>query len=84
MYGKWAVIASIGITVPIINSQPDQIYAQAQQIVSERLAIWNDFDSFIRNKRQGSKYFSDSRSNFELYYKINYLDEDIREYFLKW
>lgn len=83
MYGKWAVIASIGMTKPIINSQPEQIYAQAKQIISEKLAKWNEFDSFVQAKRNGSKYFDGSRANFELYYKVNYLDEDVREFFLK-
>lgn len=83
MYGKWAVIASIGITKPIINPQPEEIYIQAQQLASERLSKWNEFDSFVRKKRHESKYFTESRANYELYYKVNYLDEDIREFFLK-
>jgi hypothetical protein len=83
MYGKWAVIASIGITQPIINSQSDQIYSQAQQLISDRLTKWNEFDYFVQTKRDGSKYFEESRTKFDLYYKVNLLDEDIREYFLK-
>lgn len=83
MYGKWAVIASIGITEPIINPQPEEIYSQAKQFVMERLEKWNEFDSFVRIKRDGSQYFTDSRTKFDLYYKVNFLDEDIREFFLK-
>ena len=83
MYGKWAVIASIGITNPIVNPHPDEIYSQAQQLISERLEKWNEFDNFVRAKRNGSKYFEESRTKFDLYYKVNFLDEDIREYFLK-
>lgn len=83
MYGKWAVIASIGITNPIINSAPNQIFLQAQHLVSERLAQWNDFDKFVRDKHHNSKYFTSSRTKFDLYYKVNLLDDDIREYFLK-
>lgn len=83
LYGKWAVIASIGITKPVIKMQPEQIYEQAKSLISDRLAKWNEFDSFVKNKRQGSKYFTESRANFELYYKIKFVDDDVHEYFLK-
>lgn len=83
MYGKWAVIASIGIAKPIIKLQPDQIHIQAKKLALERLVKWNDFDNFVKIKRRESKYFADSRNNFELYYKVKFLDEDIREYFLR-
>lgn len=83
MYGKWAVIASIGLAKPVVDTNPDQIYIQAKRAITDRLEDWAAFDHFVQTKRTDSKYFSKSRANFELYYKVNYLDEDIREFFLK-
>jgi hypothetical protein len=83
LYGKWAVIASIGITKPIINKDKDSIFLQSENAVNERLKVWKDFDEFIRDKNKDSKYFKPGKQNFELYYKINKLDNDVREFFLR-
>ena len=82
MYGKWAVIASIGITSPTINADPKKIFEQAKELVLKRLERWKQFDEFIFEKRKDTKYFAEKRANYELYYKVNILDEDIKEYFL--
>jgi len=82
MYGKWAVIASIGLTNPIIEADPSEIFKQARELVLERLQKWQQFDEFVSQKRSNTKYFTDKRSNYELYYKVNMLDGDIKEYFL--
>ncbi|OHB63498.1 MAG: hypothetical protein A2Y77_15700 [Planctomycetes bacterium RBG_13_62_9] len=83
LYGKWAVVASIGITKPTINSDSTEIFAQATETVRDRLSTWSQFDDFVRMKRSATKYFAEGTSNYELYYKVNMLDEDVREYFLK-
>lgn len=83
MYGKWALISSIGILNPTIPIELNEINDLADSQLKDRLNIWRDFDAFVQNKRKESKYFSDSRNNFELYYKVNLLDEDVKEYFLK-
>jgi len=83
LYGKWAVVASIGITNPSIKIKSTEIFNQAKEIVKQRLTIWKQFDEFVKNKRFDTKYFKDGKTNYELYYKINMLDEDIREYFLR-
>lgn len=83
MYGKWAVISSIGITNPKIIENSEEIFSQAKEMVLGSLEKWIEFDIFIQTKRKNTKYFSDGRANFELYYKVNMLDEDIKEYFLK-
>lgn len=83
LYGKWAVVASIGITKPNIKSDSTEIFAQATETVRDRLSTWSQFDDFVRTKRSGTKYFAEGTSNYELYYKVNMLDEDVREYFLK-
>jgi len=84
LYGKWAIVASIGITHPTIKRQAKEIFNQASELVNQRLSMWKDFDSFVLKKRNDTKYFTNERSNYELYYKVNMLDEDVREYFLKW
>ena len=83
LYGKWAVVSSIGIMNHIIEKDKKLIFKQAEDAVNERLGIWKSFDEFIQQKNKDTKYFKPGKSNFELYYKINKLDEDIKEFFLK-
>jgi hypothetical protein len=83
MYGKWAVIASIGLTKPIIQAENDKIFSQVTDSVISRLSNWKDFDDFVREKRSNTKYFFEGNTNYELYYKVNILDEDVKEFFLK-
>lgn len=83
LYGKWAVISSIGISKPIISKDKKDIFTQAEDVIEKRLNEWNNFDMFIVNVNSDTKYFQSGKSNYELYYKINKLDEDIKEYFLK-
>ncbi len=81
LYGKWAVVASIGITKPqIINNFSDML-DQAKLLINNRLSQWTKFDDFVKNKRKGTKYFSKDIQNFELYYKIHLLDDDVKEFF---
>lgn len=83
MYGKWAVISSIGIISPKINPNPEELFSQARELVLDRLNVWTEFDRFVTNKRKSTKYFADGSLNYELYYKVNLLDEDVKEFFLK-
>jgi hypothetical protein len=83
MYGKWALIASIGINNPEIKDSNQEIFDQSKSFVEDRLTSWKAFDSFIQQKRSSTKYFKEGIQNFELYYKVKLLDEDIKEYFLK-
>lgn len=83
LYGKWAVVASIGITKPTIKSENIEIFKQARELVDEQLSIWPQFDEFIKVNRADTKYFQEGKYNFELYYKVNLLDEDVKEYFLR-
>ncbi|MBM9499221.1 AIPR family protein [Leptospira sp. 201903071] len=84
IYGKWAVIASIGILKLQIPIELEDIVKLVELHTVHRLRNWKDFDEFISKKRKGTKYFPKTGSpNYELFYKINFLDEDIREYFLK-
>jgi hypothetical protein len=82
-YGKWAVVASIGITNPTVKVKSAEILKQVSDLCKKRLSIWREFDEFVKNKRSETKYFKEDRSRYELYYKIKLLDEDVREYFLK-
>lgn len=82
MYGKWAVISSIGIVKPTIPTELKEIFELVESQLSDRLKVWKEFDNFAQNKRKDTKYFSENRSNFELYYKVNILDDDVKEYFL--
>jgi hypothetical protein len=83
MYGKWALISSIGIIKPNIPKDLKGITDLVDIQLKERLKVWIQFDEFIQHKRKDTKYFAENRSNFELYYKVNILDEDVKEYFLK-
>jgi hypothetical protein len=83
LYGKWAVVASIGITNPTIDPDNSIIFEQAKKLVHNRLEQWKGFDHFIVEKRANTKYFQGGKRNFELYYKINLLDDDVKEYFLR-
>jgi hypothetical protein len=83
MYGKWAVVASIGITKPIIPDKYEELVEFAKTTINKQLEFWKEFDSFIQQKRKSTKYFAEGRNNIELYYKINMIDEDIKEFFLK-
>ena len=83
LYGKWAVVSSIGISKPLIKNDRSEIFSQAEELINKRIRNWSDFDAFVKEKRSKTKYFKDSRSNYELYYKVNMLDEDVKEFFLK-
>ena len=81
MYGKWAVVASIGITNPTITADNKGIFKQVKSMVEDKLEIWKEFDEFVKKKRSDTKYFEEERANYELYYKVNMLDEDVSEFF---
>ena len=83
LYGKWAVIASIGILKPIVNKDKNKIFKQVESEVHERLDVWKTFDEFIKEKNKDTKYFKPEKANYELYYKINKLDNDVKEFFLR-
>ena len=83
LYGKWAVISSIGILKPLVNKDKKDIFKQAEDAIRERLDIWKSFDEFIQNKNKETKYFKPGKQNYELYYKINKLDDDVKEFFLR-
>jgi len=83
LYGKWAVVASIGLSKPIIKLASTEIFQQARDLVTDRLMNWIAFDKFAESKRADTKYFKPGRTNFELYYKIDLLKEDLREFFLQ-
>jgi hypothetical protein len=83
LYGKWAVVASVGLSKPDIKSGSRELLEQAKALVAERLKHWKAFDEFAETKRIDTKYFKSGRKNFELYYKIDLLEEDLREFFLQ-
>ena len=83
LYGKWAVVASIGIMKPTIKTKYNDIFQQASERIEHRLLSWTKFDEFIRKKRSNTKYFQEGKYRFELFYKVNLLDEDVKEFFLK-
>jgi len=83
LYGKWAVVASIGLTKPRIASGSTEIFQQAKDLLMDRLSGWKAFDSFAVQKRAATPYFKSERKNFELYYKVDLLEEDLREFFLQ-
>ena len=83
LYGKWAVVSSIGFLKPVLKSSLPEFFQQAKNLIQERLNKWKSFDEFAETKRMGTKYFKEGRKNFELYYKIDLLEEDLKEFFLK-
>lgn len=83
LYGKWAVVASIGLSKPTIKAGSTELFQQAKDLVAEKLNEWKAFDQFAEQKRADTKYFKSGRKNFELYYKIDLLEEDLREFFLR-
>ena len=84
IYGKWAVLCSIGLFNSKIEYKDGKdLKSAAEKMLNERLSTWSKFDEFVKVKRNGSKYFNTKTSNFELYYKISLLDEDIREFFIQ-
>ena len=83
LYGKWAVVASIGLSKPTIKLASKEIFEQAKEIVADKLKNWKAFDEFAELKRADTKYFKLGRKNFELYYKVDLLGEDLREFFLR-
>lgn len=83
IYGKWATIYSISLKRPFIPDELSELIALANQEIDLALERWPEFDEFIKNKNKGSKYFTEKTSNFELYYKVNAIDSDIKEFFLQ-
>ena len=83
LYGKWAVVASVGLLKPDIKPGSRELFQQAKELVAERLKHWKEFDQFAETKRADTKYFALGRKNFELYYKIDLLEEDLKEFFLQ-
>ena len=83
MYGKWAVIASIALQNIDVAKPIAELLSLARKLVEEALNHWKEFDNFVVKKNEGSKYFNEKTKNYELYYKVNILDQDIKEFFLK-
>ncbi len=83
MYGKWAIIASIGLSSVPLTDGVKSMTALAETHVNNRLNEWKKFDKFVREKRSDSKYFVEGRTNYDLYYKVSFLDDDIKEFFLR-
>jgi hypothetical protein len=83
MYGKWAVIASIALLNADIKLPIKELIELTHSLVEYRLNAWKGFDEFIVKKNEGTKYFTEKTKNYELYYKVNILDSDIKEFFLK-
>jgi hypothetical protein len=83
MYGKWAVIASIGLLSLDVTKPIAELSELAHGLIEDRLTAWKEFDEFIVKKNDGTKYFDENTKNYELYYKVNLIDSDIKEYFLK-
>ncbi len=83
IYGKWAVIYAISLKKLTVPNDLNELRKLASEQLQQTLSLWPQFDEFIKRKNQGTKYFSDKVSNFELFYKVNALDADIVEYFLQ-
>lgn len=83
MYGKWAVISSISLLEENLDCSVEELKRTVELSVQRRLEKWKDFDAFIEKKNAGTKYFTEKRKNWELYYKVNLLDADVKEFFLK-
>lgn len=83
LYGKWALTMSIGLFKPVVPEKFRQISDEADRLIDLRLKSWKGFDSYVEKKHATSKYFENGRKNFELYYKVDILNDDIKEYFLQ-
>jgi hypothetical protein len=83
LYGKWAVTMSIALLKPVIPDDYNELCNEADRLIEMRLNAWKEFDKYIEQKNAESKYFESGVRNFELYYKIDLLTEDIKEYFLQ-
>ncbi len=81
LYGKWAVTMAIGLSKPSID--PKRIFEQAVELTLQKLNEWKLFDEFVEEKHKESKYFLSGRKNFELYYKVDLLTSDVKEFFLR-
>ena len=82
-YGKWAVIYAISLKKLSIPENHEELKTLAIEEVEKTLKCWPKFDEFIKTKNFGTKYFTDKVSNYELYYKVNALDADLKEFFLQ-
>ncbi|MCF8029884.1 MAG: AIPR family protein [Desulfohalobiaceae bacterium] len=82
VYGKFAVVASISHTISQIENDLSDLIEQARSYVDKHLSIWPNFEEFVKNWRKDLKYFNESRSDFQSYYKVDYLDEDVVLYFV--
>ena len=83
MYGKWAVVASVGFDNPVIKVGSPEIFDQAAECVEKKISKWRGFDAYAEKKHKNSKYFNKETKNFELFYKVDLLDADLKEFFLK-
>ena len=83
LYGKWAVTMSIGLFKTAVSNKFIELNNEADRLISSRLNSWRDFDAYVEKKNMNTKYFEDGRKNFELYYKVDLLTEDIKEFFLQ-
>lgn len=84
IYGKWAVIYAISLKKQIIPEDLSNLKTMASEEIDRILSLWLNFDEFIKSKNIGTKYFSDKISNYELYYKVNAINADIKDYFMNY
>lgn len=81
LYGKWAVIAAVAKIKTQIPDDIVELKTKSSEMLGRFLGIWKRFDDYVKNKNKDTRYFSGKASNFELYYKVNLLDDDIAEFF---
>jgi hypothetical protein len=82
MYGKWSVITAIGIQESSIPEDLEGMEKLADELVNDKIKSWKEFDIYAKANSANSKYFGED-TNFELYYKVSNVDEDIFKYFKK-
>jgi hypothetical protein len=79
-YGKFAVVASIGVNQPKVNTDIDKIDRDVVSLTQKVLKNWAQFEKFAIAGTANKDYFGRGEKDFDNYYKGSSLNADIKSF----
>ncbi len=82
-YGKFAVVAAVGVQNPKIPQNAEEIDKLATKLTKEVLRRWKEFEKRTIKLRANRDYFGFGTKDFDNYFKGKTVDSDIKSFFGK-
>lgn len=79
-YGKFAVVAAIGVNRPKIDRDAIKVDQEATSLLDKALKRWTKFERFAIAGTGNQDYFGRGEKDFDNYYKGSTLNGDVRAF----